>query len=349
MTFIIAITGPSGSGKSTLAKALLNEFGDRATFLPLDAYFKGRYWGCSLCTIPSDQFDHINFSNLTRRNYIYALVGNKFYYINSEKNQRTQLDISEVNLKKLKEELQTVSEEKALCCIENLSDIQLEFIHSITGHMHSNQSKEEYFRRNFDHPDALLLNTYADHIQSLFNGEIIKRPQVDFTNGTFYRDDDAVSVNPASILITEGIFTLHSPKIKRLVEESGISIYLNVPSPICMARVMKRDAQERHLPMETTIKYYPKKAYSGYVHFIKPLKNTCDLKVQGCQFDKNGFIESKSMDIILREILNKIVEKIPNHLIDELLEINSLGTLLRNLLEKKQNAMISNVSSKMLY
>jgi uridine kinase len=96
-------------------------------------------------------------------------------------------------------------------------------------------------KRNFDHPDSLESELIVEHVRELAKGETIQRPVYDFKNharvaGAFE------PILPARAVIVEGILALHYAE---LVPMYDLSIYLDTPHDVCLARRIHRDVRDR--------------------------------------------------------------------------------------------------------
>lgn len=174
-------------------------------------------------------------------------------------------------------------------------------------------SMDEYFQRNFDHPDAILLERFVYDVIRLYNGIDIKHPIMDFSGGTFIRTDDAVELNAKPIIVIDGIFSLEDRRIQNLVKENGYSIFTWAPSAVAQKRVAIRDAKERHNTHEHTLNVYTNSVMTGYYSFIKPHKRTSDLLL------RTWNVEEKDIDVqkLSQQVLSGILSKFPKEVIAE--------------------------------
>ena len=95
--------------------------------------------------------------------------------------------------------------------------------------------------RNFDHPDSIEIDLLLRHIRELIAGRPVDRPIYDF--GTHTRVPDRTDrILPAPALIVEGILALHYPELRALYD---LSVFVQAPSGVCLARRIHRDIRER--------------------------------------------------------------------------------------------------------
>jgi uridine kinase len=96
-------------------------------------------------------------------------------------------------------------------------------------------------KRNFDHPDSLESELIVEHVRGLSRGETIQRPVYDFKSHT--RVAGAFEpISPARVVIVEGILALHFAELLPLYH---LSVYLNAPHDVCLARRIHRDVRDR--------------------------------------------------------------------------------------------------------
>ena len=69
---------------------------------------------------------------------------------------------------------------------------------------------------NFDHPDALDLASFADHVASLKNGERVACPCYDFT--THCRLAETTTIEPRPTLLVEGILVAATTVLRALYD-----------------------------------------------------------------------------------------------------------------------------------
>jgi uridine kinase len=115
--------------------------------------------------------------------------------------------------------------------------LPLDFYYNCLSHL----PPDERALQNFDHPDSLEHSLLATHIEELAAGRSIRRPIYDFTTHTRVKDRTEI-IEPARVLIVEGILALHYPELRGLYD---FSIYVNAPNRICLNRRIYRDMRER--------------------------------------------------------------------------------------------------------
>ena len=138
----------------------------------------------------------------------------------------------------------------------------------------SHLSPEQRAKVNFDHPDSLDSHTLCAHIQQVTRGERFYRPSYDFTSHT--RKEEKVLVEPASVVILDGIFSLYFEEIRSFFD---LKIYLDVPSDVRFIRRLRRDMDTRGRSMESVVEQYMSTVRPMHMRFIEPCKVFADLLI----------------------------------------------------------------------
>lgn len=93
---------------------------------------------------------------------------------------------------------------------------------------------------NFDHPDSLDFNLLATHVRELAAGKPIQRPEYCFATHT--RKPESVAVQPALIVLVEGILLFTDPPLRELFD---LKIFVDAPDDVRLQRRLDRDVNER--------------------------------------------------------------------------------------------------------
>ncbi|WP_413211733.1 uridine kinase [Lactobacillus iners] len=135
-----------------------------------------------------------------------------------------------------------------------------------------NLSMTERSKINYDHPDAFDMKLLAHQLNSLINHHAIEMPIYDFTQHT--RSKETTHVEPADIILLEGILTLFDKQLRNLM---GIKIYVDTDDDIRFIRRLKRDTQERGRSVDSVISQYLATVKPMYHQFIEPTKRYADI------------------------------------------------------------------------
>src|SRR3990167_554301 len=88
----------------------------------------------------------------------------------------------------------------------------------------SHLSVEERAKVNFDHPDSIDFELFAEQLKKLKNGESVDIPTYDFN--THSKASKTIHIDPKPMIIVEGILVLHSNELAPILD---IKIYVKAP------------------------------------------------------------------------------------------------------------------------
>ena len=125
---------------------------------------------------------------------------------------------------------------------------------------------------NFDDPAALDLDLLLLHLQSLLNGQQIKKPRYDFATHLRFSEDELVA--PSPILLLEGIFALCDGRIRSLLK---FKIYVDCDPDLRLIRRLQRDVRERGRSLDSVIEQYLSSVRPMHSRHIEPTKVFADL------------------------------------------------------------------------
>jgi uridine kinase len=127
---------------------------------------------------------------------------------------------------------------------------------------------------NYDHPDAFEHELMCKHLQALKSGQAVDVPIYDYALHT--RSDKTRHINPAKVIIVEGILLLSDPT---LCDEFDVQVFIDTPLDICLMRRMQRDIEERGRSLPSVIEQYKTTVRPMFYQFIEPSKQNADLVV----------------------------------------------------------------------
>lgn len=141
----------------------------------------------------------------------------------------------------------------------------------------SHLSPEERAIYNFDHPDSLESSLLLQHVEALSKSEAVERPIYDFATHTRVPNRTDF-VQPAQCIIVEGILALHFESLRGFFD---LSVYVEAPHEICLARRIYRDVRERGRTEESVRRQFEATARPMADRYVLPSKSHADLVVQG--------------------------------------------------------------------
>ncbi len=181
--------------------------------------------------------------------------------------------------------LRTVFDEEQICIIS-----QDDYYRPI-----EDQIKDEKGIENFDLPYSIDDDELASDIKKLIKGKAIKRKEYTFNNDKSSAKD--IILNPAPVIIVEGLFVLHYEKVKSLLD---YSIFIAAKENLKVIRRIKRDQMERNYPLEDVLYRYENHVMTSFEKYIEPYKEMVDIIINNNRsFDKGfeilcGFIDKRS-------------------------------------------------------
>ncbi|MEZ5536069.1 MAG: uridine kinase [Thiolinea sp.] len=135
-----------------------------------------------------------------------------------------------------------------------------------------NQDKvPESLRGNFDHPAALDAELLCQHLHRLQQGQAIDRPVYDFTTHSRLPRTEYFAHKP--IILLDGILTLALPGVSALTD---ISVFIDTPADIRLARRLLRDVRERGRTPESVISQYMNTVRPMHELYVEPYKEQAD-------------------------------------------------------------------------
>lgn len=137
----------------------------------------------------------------------------------------------------------------------------------------SHCTAQEKRDHNFDHPDSIDFDLLCKHLQDLKEGKSVDQPVYSYITCS-RSTDETVKVNPADVIIVEGIliFTCH-----KLREQMDIKLFVDADDDDRLMRVMSRDILERGKTVDWVIERYSRTVKPMYLQFIEPSKRYADV------------------------------------------------------------------------
>lgn len=134
----------------------------------------------------------------------------------------------------------------------------------------------ERARVNFDAPDAIEHERLLSDLRRLLAGEPAARPLYDFTTHT--RQAGALPVQPAAVVILEGLFALYWEEVRRL---AAVKVFVDLDDAGCLERRLDRDVRERGRTSESVLRQYAETVRPMAFQFVLPTRDYADLVVSG--------------------------------------------------------------------
>ena len=181
------------------------------------------------------------------------------------------------------------------CDSDNIVHISQDSYYKDLSHI----SYEERCNINFDNPSSINFNELKNDIQNLIDDKTTNIPVYSFKRHK--RLNETLRIVPKPIIIIEGIFVFHDPKIRDLI---NCKVFVDTPSDIRILRRAKRDINKRDRSIESIFSQYINTVKPMHEKFIEPTKNYADIIV------KDGGKNPMAIEVINNKLIPMIKSKI---------------------------------------
>lgn len=144
---------------------------------------------------------------------------------------------------------------------------------------------------NYDDLDAFDNDLFVDHLGALKSGSPVDSPVYDFS--IHNRSDKTTTVQPASVVIVEGILIFAEPRICQLLD---IKLFVDTDADVRLLRRIKRDVVERGRTLQSVEDQYLGTVKPMHELYVEPSKRNADLIIP------DGGHNIVAMDMILNRI-----------------------------------------------
>jgi len=158
---------------------------------------------------------------------------------------------------------------------------------------HADMSLEERELLNYDHPDALDNELFIEHLDAIHRGEPVDVPIYDFV--THARRKERRRVEPAPVIIIEGILVFVDPEIRRRLD---VKIFVDTDADIRVFRRIRRDMEKRGRTFQQVREQYYKSVRPMHLQFVEPSKRWADLIIP------EGGSNQVALDLVIGRLLN---------------------------------------------
>ena len=131
---------------------------------------------------------------------------------------------------------------------------------------------EERVKTNYDHPFAFDNDYMVYQVKELIAGKTIRKPTYDYVHHT--RSDITEIVEPADVIVLEGLFVLESEELRSL---QNIKIFVDTPADVRFIRRLVRDVKERGRTLDSVVSQYVNTVRVMHQSFVEPSKIYADL------------------------------------------------------------------------
>ena len=144
---------------------------------------------------------------------------------------------------------------------------------------------------NYDDLDAFDNDLFVDHLTALRNSQAVDSPVYDFS--IHNRSDETTRVEPAPVIIVEGILIFAEPRICQLLD---IKLFVDTDADVRLLRRIKRDVVDRGRTLQSVEDQYLGTVKPMHELYVEPSKRNADLIIP------DGGHNIVAMDMILNRI-----------------------------------------------
>lgn len=129
---------------------------------------------------------------------------------------------------------------------------------------------------NFDHPESIDADLFAQHLRELRAGRAVTAPRYDFAHHARMSGGDVIEPRP--VILVEGILVFVFPEV---VEQLDVKIYVQTPDDIRLARRVQRDIAERGRDVDGVLHQYLQTVRPMHEMYGHDSRRAADLIVPG--------------------------------------------------------------------
>ena len=131
---------------------------------------------------------------------------------------------------------------------------------------------DSYYKRH--DPDSFDTPLMVAHLRELRAGHPVQVPVYDYT--IHNRSDKTVTVQPAPVIIVEGILIFDSPELCDLMD---MKVFVDTDADVRILRRIVRDVKERGRTLDSVVNQYLTTVKPMHEQFVEPSKRKADLIV----------------------------------------------------------------------
>ena len=162
-----------------------------------------------------------------------------------------------------------VSKLKNLLSSEDYVVIPQDAYYKDCGHL----TAEEKAVQNFDHPDSIDFDYLIEHLNELKEGRPVDQPVYSYVTCERSKTE-VVRVNPAHIIIVEGILIFTCEKLREMMD---IKVFVDADADDRLSRVISRDIVERGKNVDQVLRRYEQTVKPMHLQYIEPTKRYADI------------------------------------------------------------------------
>jgi len=154
---------------------------------------------------------------------------------------------------------------------------------------------EERRHVNWDHPDAIDASLLTEQLAALASGRSVDKPVYDFE--THLRSDELVRVEPADVIVVDGILLFADEGIRAQCE---VKVFVDADADVRLIRRIRRDMAARGRPLDEILDQYLTTVRPMHLQFVEPSKRYADIIIPG------GGHSPVAIDMIVAQIHRRL-------------------------------------------
>ena len=165
-------------------------------------------------------------------------------------------------------------------------------------HPKEKQFIDENGEINFDLPTSIDRELFHQDLVSLMANKTVQKKEYTFNNQE--AEPKLIQLNPAPIIVMEGLFIFHYEEIRNLLD---LRVFLDVREDIKLQRRIKRDAIERGYPEETVRYQWDNHVMPSFKAYLRPYRDDANIIItNNYTYDKGLLVLSNHLKMILSEV-----------------------------------------------
>lgn len=137
------------------------------------------------------------------------------------------------------------------------------------------QPRDAEGKLNFDHPNAMNLDLFCQHLNELLAGRAVEIREYLFNNPAGAAPP-MIRYEPARVLVIEGLFVFHVPEAEKLFD---LRLFIDAEEHVKLIRRIRRDVSDRGFDIDEVMDMYQQFVIPMYRQFIEPFKHQADLVI----------------------------------------------------------------------
>ena len=134
---------------------------------------------------------------------------------------------------------------------------------------------------NFDCPDSIDFDLLVEQLKQLKEGKTISQPGYSYL--TCCRCEDTVTVEPADVIIVEGILIYTCQELCDLID---LKVFIDAEDDDRFMRILVRDIEERGKDVNWVLERYTNTVKPMHIQYIEPSKRFADVIIPHGGFNK---------------------------------------------------------------